>query len=128
MEFEVFEDAEPYSDYRYTPATDSDIIAPPGTAGNITPTVSSSVTMPISLYRNNDHLIGSTVLTTKLTEYPYLFQPRKELTGIFRLLSAPTYPHIRLFSYLGKNWRIIAERFDPWNDEVRLTLQHSPVL
>ena len=128
MEFKVFEDAEPYSDYRYAPASDSDIIAPAGTDTNITPAISSSVTMPISLYRNNDHLIGTTMRTTKLTEYPYLFQPRKELKGIFRLISAPTFPHIRLFSYLGKKWRIIAQRFDPWDDEMTLTLQNSPVL
>lgn len=121
IKLDVCDNGEPYSKYRYMQAKDSDFI-PDESA------VSSSVTMPISLYRNNDRLIGSAVRTTKLTEYPYLFQPRKELTGIFNLLSAPTYPHLRIYSYLGKRWRIIAQRFDPWNDEMTLTMQHSPVL
>lgn len=124
----VLEDSEPYASIRYAPASDSDIIAPAGTAEATTPKVSSSITMPISFYRMNDHLIGTEVRSTKVTEYPYLFQPRKKLTGIFKMTTNLTFPHIRLYSYLNKKWRIIAQRFDPWNDEMTLTMQHSPVL
>lgn len=84
--------------------------------------------MPISLYRMNDHLIGSSLRDDKLTLYPYLFTPRKQLVSKFRYVSALTLPHARLFSYLNKKWRIIAQRFDPWNDEYILTMQNSSVL
>ena len=124
----ILEDGEPYARCRYKPVTDSDLIVPAGTAANITPKVTSNITMPISFYRLDNHLIGSVVRSTKVTEYPYLFQPRKKLTGIFKLTTNLTFPHIRLYSYLNKKWRIIAQRFDPWNDEMTLTMQHSPVL
>ena len=123
IQLEVFEDGVPYSEYIYTPTKDSDTI--PAT-GN--PSISSEVEMPISLYRIGDNLIGTSVRSTKVTEYPYLFQTRKELTGRFRITNQLTFPHVKLFSYMNKKWRIIAQRFDPWNDEVTLTMQNSSVL
>ncbi len=125
IKLEILQDDEPYAEYRYKPATDSDIV--PATY-NPQPAISASVDMPISLYRNTDRLIGNTVRTTKLTEYPYLFTPRKHLVSKFRYSSALTFPHVRLLNYLGKKWRIIAQRFDPWNDEYQLTMQSSSVL
>ena len=122
IKLEILQDNEPYAEYRYKPATDSDIVPE---RYNPQPAISSSVDMPISLYRNNDHLIGSTVRSTKLTEYPYLFTPRKHLVSNFRYAAALTFPHIRLYNYLSKKWRIIAQRFDPWNDEYQLTMQSS---
>lgn len=132
IRLEVCEHGVPYEEYLYKPASDTDIIGPDGdvstlTTGDLNPSVSSKVTMPISMYRFNDHMIGESLRSTKVTLYPYLFQPRKELTGRFRLTSAPTFPYMRMFSYLSKNYRIIAQRFNPWNDEVKLTLQHSPI-
>ena len=123
MQLHVYEDNEPYSEYRYALTEDSDIIP-----NNNNPAISSSVTMPISLYRLNDHLIGDSVLSTKITTYPYLFQLRKEITEKFRVVDDPTLAHIRLYSYLSKKWRIVAQAFYPWNDEYKLTLQYSPVL
>lgn len=120
---DVMEDSLPYAKYRYPITQDKDTI--PAT-GN--PAISSSVEMPISLYRLNDHLIGSAVRSSKLTTYPYLFQPRKKLTSKFRVASTLTFPHVRLFSYLGKKWRIIAQTFRPWNDEYELTMQGSETL
>lgn len=113
----------PYIEYTELNTGDSDTIPSSGD-----PVISSELTMPISVYRRNDRLIGDTVHSTKLTEYPYLFQPRKELTGTFEIVILPSYPHIRLFSFLNKKWRIIAQRFDPWNDKIRLTMQSSAVL
>lgn len=123
MKLDVFEDSEPYAEYRYMPATDSDIIPDTGN-----PAISNSVDMPISLYRKNDHLIGTSLRSTKLTTYPYLFSPRKMLVSKFRYAAALTFPHIKLFNYMNKKWRIIAQRFDPWNDEYQLTMQNSSVL
>ena len=134
IELNVYEDGEPYADYRYKPADKGDIISPDGDTsasgyqGDLNPAISNSVTMPISLYRMNDHLIGSSLRDDKLTLYPYLFTPRKQLVSKFRYVSALTLPHARLFSYLNKKWRIIAQRFDPWNDEYILTMQNSSVL
>jgi hypothetical protein len=125
IKLEIKEDEEPYADCIYRPAKDSDIL--PDTY-NPQPAVSSSVDMPISMYRLNDRLIGTNVRSSKLTEYPYLFQPRKQYEGKFRVSSLPTYSHMRLYSYMDKKWRIIAQRFDPWNDEVKLTMQHSPII
>lgn len=123
IKLEVFEDHEPYAEYKYAPATESDFIRVVSNAP-----ISASVTMPLSLYRLNTNQIGSTVLSTKITEYPYLFQKRTELVQRFRLTTAPALPHTRLFNYQNKKWRIIAQEFHPWNDEYKLTMQHSPVL
>ena len=122
ISFEWYLDDEPYASYKYLPASKGDTI--PST-GN--PAISSSITMPISLYRFNDRMIGDTVLTTKVTEYPYLFQRRTELDSVFRG-TAPNLYHAKMWEYLGKKWRIIAQTFHPWSDECRLTLQSSPVL
>lgn len=128
IKLEVCENGVPYEELRYKPSSVNDVIGPSGTASNVTPSISSSITMPISLYRLNDHLIGNSVRSTKVTEYPYLFQPRKEIRGRFRITNALTFPHVRMFTYMNKKWRIIARRFDVWNDEMRLTLQNSPTL
>lgn len=123
IKLEVWENGLPYAQYRYMPASDADVIPSTGR-----PAISSSLTMPISLYRLNDRLIGTNPRSTKVTEYPYLFQQRKQYVGKFRVTSLPTFPHVRLYSYIGKNWRIIAQRFAPWDDEMKLTLQYSPIL
>ena len=122
ISFDWYLDNEPYASYRYLPASKGDTI--PST-GN--PAISSDITMPISLYRFNDRMIGDTLLTTKVTEYPYLFQRRTELDSVFRG-TAPNLYHAKMWEYLGKKWRIIAQTFHPWSDECRLTLQNSPVL
>lgn len=120
---EIYDDDEPYTEYRLTPASKGDVI--PST-GN--PAISSSITMPISLYRNNDRMIGDTLLTQKVTEYPYLFQPRMEMQGTFRGTGIPNLYHAMRWGYLNKLWRIIAMDFHARNDEYRLTMQSSPVL
>lgn len=129
----IFENKVPYTEYRFTPKSDVDIVGPDGFvadihSGETNPSISSSITMPISLYRLNDHLLGTSVRQTRITTYPYLFQPRKMLVSKFRYASQLTFPHVRLFTYLNKKWRIIAQRFNPWNDEYELTMQHSSVL
>ena len=120
----VCEQGVPYEEYLYKPASDSDFI--PDSPNP--PVVSSEITMPISLYRLNDHLIGSAVRSSKITTYPYLFQPRKQLRGKFRIDSILSLPHIRKFTYMSKKWRIIAQEFHPWDDEYILTMQSSPIL
>lgn len=124
IKLECLQNNTPYASYRYKPSSDSDKL--PSSQDN--PLISSSITMPISLYRLNNTLIGASPLTTKITEYPYLFQKRLELVQRFRLTTAPALPHTRLFNYQGKKWRIIAQEFHPWDDEYKLTMQHSPVL
>lgn len=119
----IYEDNEPYTEYRYKPTDARDVIPADGT-----PAISNSVEMPISLYRLNDHLIGTIVRQTKVTEYPYLFQPRRELRARFKVVALADFYHARLFNYNNKNWRIIAQRFDPWNDEMTLTMQNCELL
>lgn len=128
IKFNPVENNEPYAEYFNIPSEDSDFIPEQGLNHNTV--VSSSVTMPISLYRNNSNLIGSSVRSTKLTEYPYLFQPRIEMKYRFKLAVSqlPVLAHAMMFSYLGKRWRIIAADFYPWNDEYLITMQYSPVL
>ena len=126
IELVATEDSQPYASFRYLPVNASDTI--PDQYANPDMVISSNITMPISFYKMNDRLIGNTVRQTKLTEYPYLLQPRQQLVSKFRLVNAPTIPYARLFSYLGKYWRLIAQEFHPWNDEYTLTLQSSPVL
>ena len=82
----------------------------------------------MSLYRLNSNLIGDVVYDEKITTYPYLFEPRKELTSKFRVVDIPDYPHACLYSYLGKRWRIIAQQFRLRDDEFTLTMENSPIL
>lgn len=124
IKFEYIENDELYAEYRFAPAEESDIL--PSTASH--PPVSSSITLPFSMYRLNDHMIGDTLMSTKLTEYPYLFQPRTELQGTFRGTGVPDLCHAMMWSYLSKKWRLIALDFYPWDDEYKLTMQSSPVL
>lgn len=127
---ELIEHNEPYAQYRYLPAGDKDIISINGdvtTDGNYPP-ISSSITMPISMYRLNDRLVGNALKTTKLTTYPYLFRPRNKIVSKFVVDTMPSMPYLRLFSYLENNWRIIGQSFDPWNDVFVLTMQNSPLL
>ena len=124
IKLECLQDNLPYASYRNIPPSDCDKL--PSSQDN--PLISSSVTMPISLYRLDNTLIGSAPLTTKITEYPYLFQRRQEIVQKFRLIEEPVLPYIRLYNYLDKKWRIIAREFHLWDDEYKLTMQHSPVL
>ena len=125
IKFNIVEHDEPYAEYRFKPANKSDVIP-----ADTYPEVSSSVTMPFSLYRLNTNMIGETVMSQKLTEYPYLFQKRLVLNGKFRpaTAQAPELFHARMWSYLSKKWRLIAQTFHPWDDEYELTLQNSIVL
>lgn len=124
IRLEVCEDEEPFAAYRYKPADKSDIL--PNTQNP--PVISSSITMPISLYRLNDNLIGETVFSTKLTEYPYMFAQRKVLVSKFKIVNELALPYAYLISYLNKKWRIIAMSWNLWNDEVTINAQHSSTL
>ena len=127
IEFTRYVDSEPYASYREKPASASDLIDPTGSLdGN--PAISSSVTMPVSMYRKNDRLLGTQVRSTRLTTYPYLFTPRKELKARFRIASAMPWPYALMVTHLGKRWRVIAQQWEPWNDEMVLTLEHSSIL
>lgn len=125
ISLQFYINGEPYASYKYLPASKGDTIPSSGY-----PAISSTVNMPISLYRANERMIGDSLLTTKVTEYPYLFNKRKELVGKFRLstTTAPDLLHTRLFTFIEKKWRVIAQTFHPWDDEYELTLQHSLVL
>lgn len=127
IEFTRYVDSEPYASYREKPASASDVIDSTGSLdGN--PAISSSVTMPVSMYRKNDRLLGIQVRSTRLTTYPYLFTPRKELKARFRITSAMPWPYALMVTHLGKRWRVIAQQWEPWNDEMVLTLEHSSIL
>ena len=126
IRFDLMEDNLPYAEIRFAPASETDPL--PSTVTH--PAISASVTMPISLYRLNDRLIGDNVLASKVTEYPYLFKPRTEMVGKFRgvTASSPDLFHTRMFTYMSKKWRLLALAFHPWDEcEYSLTLQSSPV-
>ena len=127
IEFTRHLSSEPYASYREKPANASDVIDPTGSLdGN--PAISSSVSMPVSMYRNNDRLLGTQVRASRLTTYPYLFTPRKELKARFRITSAMPWPYSLMVTHLSKRWRVIAQQWEPWNDEMVLTLEHSSIL
>lgn len=127
IEFTRYVNSEPYASYREKPANANDVIDPSGSLdGN--PAISSSVTMPVSMYRKNDRLLGLQLRSTRLTTYPYLFTPRKELKARFRIDSAMPWPYALMVTHLGKRWRVIAQQWEPWNDELVLTLEHSSIL
>ena len=125
--FTRYVSSEPYASYREKPVSANDVIDPTGSLdGN--PAISNSVTMPVSMYRNNDRLLGTQVRASRLTTYPYLFTPRKELKARFRIASAMPWPYALMVTHLGKRWRVIAQQWEPWNDEMVLTLEHSSIL
>lgn len=127
IEFTRYVDSEPYASYREKPASASDVIDPSGSLdGN--PAISSSVTMPVSMYRKNDRLLGTQVRSTRLTTYPYLFTPRKEMKARFRITSTLPWPYALMVTHLSKRWRVIAQQWEPWTDEVVLTMEHSSIL
>ena len=120
-------DSEPYASYREKPASASDVIDPSGSLdGN--PAISSSVTMPVSMYRKNDRLLGPQLRSTRLTLYPYMFKYRKELKARFRIDSALPWPYALMVTHLGRRWRVIAMKWEPWTDEVVMTLEYSSIL
>lgn len=122
INFTFTENNQLYAEYRFMPASKSDYIP------SLEAKVSSSITMPISFYRFNSNMIGDSVLSTRLTEYDYLFDKRMVLTGKFRWAASIDLAHARMWSYLSKKWRLIAQSFHPWDDEYELTLQNSIVL
>lgn len=127
IEFTRYVSSEPYASYREKPANANDVIDPTGSLdGN--PAISSSVTMPVSMYRKNDRLLGTQVRASRLTTYPYLFTPRKELKARFRITSDMPWPYALMVTHLNKRWRVIAQQWEPWNDEMVLTLEHSSIL
>jgi hypothetical protein len=127
IEFTRYVNSEPYASYREKPASANDVIDPTGSLDG-TPAISSSVTLPVSMYRNNDRLLGTQVRSSRLTTYPYLFTPRKELKARFRIASAMPWPYALMVTHLSKRWRVIAQQWEPWNDEMVLTLEHSSIL
>ena len=127
IEFTRHLSSEPYASYREKPANANDVIDPTGSLDS-NPAISNSVTMPVSMYRNNDRLLGTQVRASRLTTYPYLFTPRKELKARFRITSAMPWPYALMVTHLGKRWRVIAQQWEPWNDEMVLTLEHSSIL
>lgn len=90
-----------------------------------------NVTLSLNCYRNDTHLIGLTPVSSKFTEYPYLFEAMNRVVCRF---AASDYDVLK--NYLAKwrfwikawRWRIIAVAFDPWNDIYTLTLHRSPIL
>ena len=80
------------------------------------------------MYRKNDRLLGTQVRRTRLTTYPNLFTPRKELKARFRITSDMPWPYALMVTHLSKRWRVIAQQWEPWNDEMVLTLEHSSIL
>ena len=125
IRIDLLENSLPYVSYQEKPTGMSDII--PSTL--LTAKTDENITMSFALYRKSTNLVGDTVWTTKLTEYPYMFLPRHELSVTFKG-SLPSLPYALLFSYwkAGWHWRIISVDFYPWDDNYKLTLQHSSTI
>ena len=89
----------------------------------------AELTMPLHMYRKNDHQIGTEIRETKFTEYPYLLSVRNELIARFRLVNnMPEHIWCKLWSYISKKWRVIGYTFDPTDDEVELTIERNQIL
>ena len=89
----------------------------------------AELSMPLHMYRKNDHQIGTEIRETKFTEYPYLLSVRNELVARFRLVNnMPEHIWCTLWSYIGKKWRVIGYSFDPTDDELELTIERNQIL
>ena len=89
------------------------------------------VTMPLHMYRKNDHMIGNTIRAQKFTEYPYLLNVRHELVEAFRITgNMPEHIWCTLWTYRQQNWRwrVIGYTFNPIDDELLLTIDRSATL
>lgn len=93
------------------------------------------LSMPLHMYRKNDHMIGSSIRATKFTEYPYLLEVRNELQARFQLTATggtpfPEHMWCTLWKYLTQSWRwrIIGYTFNPTDDELTLTMERSTTL
>lgn len=89
-----------------------------------------NVTLPISMYRSNDRQIGFTIRSNMTTQYEYLLKRRNELQAKFKVISMPSAPWCKLWQMNNSSyrWRIIAQTFDPWNDDMTLTIERSETL
>lgn len=125
MELKLVTNSQLYSDYQFMPPKNSDTISQVSNMPR-----QASLDMPFSPFRLSTHILGSSVLTTKFTTYPYLFKPRTELVCKFRSSGLPDIYHTRLYTFWLQDWRwrIISLSFEPWNDLYTLVLQNSEIL
>jgi hypothetical protein len=89
------------------------------------------LTMPLHMYRKNDHMIGDTIRAQKFTEYPYLLNVRHELVEAFIITNTmPEHIWCTLWTYRNQNWRwrVIGYTFNPSDDELLLTIDRSATL
>lgn len=123
--FQRIIDNKPYADFQTMPTSKGDEIADRSNQPN-----EASVTMSISPYRLSMNTISNSVISTKITEYPYLFRPRTKLVCKFRGRDIPNLYHTMIYSFwlTGWRWRIMALAFHPWDDEYTLTINRSSTI
>ena len=108
-----------FSEYRvYQKQTDKH-----GTAGGIG-IGTIGLSQAFTCYRKSSNMIGSNVVSTKFTTYPYLREPRTRLCLRFKINQMLSYQsYLRHAVFSNESWRLISVRLDTWNDEAELTMQ-----
>lgn len=86
------------------------------------------VTLPMSMYRTNNNMIGDQVRQTRVTDYAYLLAARGEMNAAFMVTTPINHPWCQKWTFNGRTWRIIATTFEPWNDKLILTMESSSIL
>lgn len=108
-----------FSDYRFTKA-ETDIIK----NGNGDGEGETSVSMLFSPYRVNSNMVGSTLLTTKFTDYQYMLKSKvRNQIRFKKRTSLQTMMYFVYMSFMSQNWRVISMSEYPWDDEVVITMQ-----
>ena len=107
-----------------TPQSDTDTIKVGSGYGQ----GSATVGMGLTCYRNNNSLIGSTVITAanRFTDYTYLLYSQQRLRIKFKRLYMMTYWwYIVYAKFMNKNWRVISISENPYDDQYEIILQRS---
>lgn len=83
----------------------------------------ASVNMLITAYRKRDNQIGTSVVTTHFTDYPYLMKSNARLQIRFKKTATlPQWIYFTYMTFMSQSWRVISISEYPWNDEVVITM------
>lgn len=84
----------------------------------------ATVEMMMTAYRKRNNQIGTSVVTTRFTDYQYLLKSNARLQIRFKKTATlPSWIYYVYMSFMSQSWRIISISEYPWDDEVVITMQ-----
>lgn len=108
-----------WSDYIYKKA-ETDTIANGSGNGE----GEASVNMLFSLYRKNSNMVGTQLLNSRFTDYPYMMKTNARWQIKFKKNSSlPSWVYVAYMTFMSQSWRVISISEYPWDNEVVVTLQ-----